>query len=448
MKKKLLVLFLSFSTLIVAAQDRGVETDLARLERIRIEREMDSLSIEERESRRGLGKVAYKFGGRLEARLYNDSYKLIESRDGLLPIMPVAPSYNDNGNDINKNNKTRFSVFSSRLTFGVSNIKIGKAVASAYIEGDFIGMADNSIQLFRMRHAFAKFSWEKDELLIGQTNNLSCVDEIFPNTVMIGAKPFNIVHRGPQVRYTHSFKPTIKLLVAAEYYNPSHIPTGPKDAQHNAGYPNLQMQMKFGDTNSVFGGFTGGVKFLEPRSVDSNNNQISKIVTSYSASGFFKVNFDGYKLSLYSIYGSNLSGLGFIGGYGKLKSDSADGNFGYANTYSMSSWIDIETPSYNKFKFGFFAGRQLNFGSKKEMDLEKNSDGEFKYGYFLRNDAVWVNGISGRVYYEPMKNITVGLEYLYLTALWGKEFDNYYKAIKTHPVTSNNRIELLLRFSF
>lgn len=449
MKKLLLLLFVVSSS--VYAQN-GVETDLAKLERLKIESELDSLKKitgEEALSKRGEKKVQYKFGGRVEGRMFYDSHKLIESRNGVLPGMPTAPNYDPNGNDLNQVNSLRFTVFSSRLNFGVNNIRLGKngGVASAYIEGDFLGMADSYVQLFRLRHAYMRFTWERDELLIGQTNSLFSVEEAQPNTVDFAMKAFQIIHRAPQIRYKRKISSNVNFLVMAEFYNPSHIPVGPKDAQINACLPDLQAQFQFGDPSRVFGGITGGVKFLKPRTVTSDNYKSTKTVTSYSVNGFFKANIDSYTITLFGIYGSNLSGLGYIGGYGKLKDDLRSGDYGYANTYSAATWVDLETPFFNKFKFGFFAGYQQNLGSKKEMDLKK-TNGAFDYGYFKDNDAVWVSGLAPRVFYNPIKSLLVGLEYAYTTAVWGKKFDNYYKATETFPKTSNNRIELLVRFSF
>lgn len=438
MIKKLLTLLLFTTTISVFAQN-GVETDLARLERLRVKYELDSLenkigkeNLEDRDKE----KVEHKFGGRIDARLYYDSHDVIDARDGLLLALPAAPTYDSKGQLSNANSKVRFSLFSSRINYGVSNIKVGEGVkASAFVEGDFMGSSDSYIQMFRLRHAYMKLTWEKDELLIGQASSLSFVDEAQPNTVLFGAKPFNIVHRGSQIRYTRTILPMIKVMVAAEYYT-SHKAAGTSDAQANAGLPDLQTRIQFGDPSTILGGITAGVNFLKPYAEDSNGSKLTEISTAYNLSGFLKVNMDGYTLTAFTMYGTNLSSFGFIGGYG----ERADSD-GFTSTRTHVSWIDIESPTFNNFKLGFFAGYQANLGSKNQFSSISD-------GYFNNGDVLWSSGLSPRIYYSPIKRVTFGLEYTYLAAVWGKEFDKYYKATSEYDKVFNNRVEMLFRFTF
>ena len=52
--------------------------------------------------------------------------------------------------------------------------------ASGKLEGDFFGNTQESIGLFRLRHAYAQLAWEKSSLTLGQTWYPSFVPEVFP----------------------------------------------------------------------------------------------------------------------------------------------------------------------------------------------------------------------------------------------------------------------------
>ncbi|MFI3261791.1 MAG: hypothetical protein R3Y26_02660 [Rikenellaceae bacterium] len=437
-KKLLSLLFLT--TAVSSFAQEGVETDFARLERLRVEAEIDSLEnvLAKRKelTSNDTDKVQHKFGGRIDARLYYDSHDVIDYRDGLLLALPAVPTYDSNGNLSNSNSQVRFSLFSSRLNYSVSNIKLGENVkASAFIEGDFMGSSDSYLQLFRLRHAYMKFTWEKDEVLVGQASSLSFVDEAQPGAILFGAKPFNIVHRGSQIRYTRTVLPKFKIMVAAEYYT-AHKATGPSDAQNNAGYPDIQTRLQFGDPNTVLWGVTAGVNFLKPYAEDDNGKKNTEVSTSYNVSGFLKAKVDGYTLTAFSMYGTNLSSFGFVGGYGEAANSD-----GFTSTRTHVSWVDLESPSFNNFKFGVLAGYQANYGSTKKFS-------NISEGFFNNGDLVWSSGISPRISYSPIPKVYIGLEYTYLTAVWGKEFDSYYKPISEYDKVFNNRVEMLFRFVF
>ena len=426
--KKILLLFV-FSFAVAALYAQGIETNEAK------------------ELKEKLRKVTFKVGGRIDARFSYDTYQSVTSRDGILYFFPKAPQFDRLGSDLNKEGELNFNLYSSRINLSVAGFRGLGADMSVFIEGDFMGSTTNYLQMFRLRHAYFKMVWPKNELLIGQTSHLTYVDEMQPNTVFFaGGVPFNSLNRGPQIRYTRVFSPNVKLLVADEMYG-GHNSVGPSDAQRKAAIPDMQVQMKFGNPDHIFGGFTVGYKFLKPRSVDNDGLKINKRVGSFDVNAFLQFILEGYRFQLWGIYGQNLSMLNMIGGYGKLLSDPTGGNYDYANTSTLSAWFDFQTPTFKGLQFGFFAGYQKNFGSNKPMDLAKK-DGVFQYGYFRDCNVTWFNRLSPRVYYYATKNLSFGIEYSYSVASWGETFNAYYEAEKSYPTSHNNRIEVLARFAF
>ncbi len=429
MKKLIVTLTVIFSGIACMAQDvsmtdrDSVKTETPREKRKKRERKFD-----------------YKLGGWLETRFIYNSYASKSPREQVLYYYPLAPDYGSDGRDINKSGRLSFSAFSSRLSFGIDNIKVGRASIGTYMEGDFLGSSDAFNHMLRLRHAYIDIAWSGNNFRIGQTNHLTSPEKMFPATVMFNAGvPFATLNRGPQIRYTHTFKHNINLSVAAEYYT-SHRAIGPENAQMNAAIPDIHAKVEFGDPGKIMGGITGGYKFLKPRTEDSEGNRSSTIVPSFDINAFLSFTLNDYKFKLWGIYGQNLTPYGIIGGYGKLLEESPYGDYRYGNIYGMSAWFDFTTPRYGDFDFGFFAGYQANLGSKKEIDPE--------IGYYRDCNLQWFNRLSPRIYYYMGKHLKFGLEYTYSSAQWMSVSDNKFKSIDNYDITGNHRVEFLARFIF
>lgn len=142
-------------------------------------------------------RVKFKFGGRIDAQLFHDSYTSKASNSGIFYYFPLAPEYNAQGQDLHRENSLRFGVANSRLRFTATAADILGGEAAGYVETDFMGSGSN-IGVLRLRHAYISLNWERSQLMIGQTNNLSVPEEVFPNTVAHGAgTPLNPQSRIP-----------------------------------------------------------------------------------------------------------------------------------------------------------------------------------------------------------------------------------------------------------
>lgn len=398
-------------------------------------------------------KIIYKFGGQIEFKSYFDDYRSKTSRFDLQYNYPLAPTFNANGVDINKNNSLNFSIMASRLTFSVSGFQLLKADVSSYIEADFLGSAESYLGMFNLRHAYFNLKWNKSSLLFGQTNHLTYIDEVSPGTVGFGAGyPFNTLNRGMLIRYTHKLAKNVDFLVAAEMYS-SHKPVGPANAQTQAGLPDLHAQLKFGDPNKIFGGITFGYKLFKPRTVDIAKNLISTTIGAYDVNAFFKATIGkGYTLKLWGIYGGNLTMLNMVGGYGKIAYATDNSNpvldYKYDNSRTLSAWVDFETPAFDNFKFAIFYGYQKSYGTADNIDVTKNSAGEYTNGYYRDPNLEWFTRIAPRVQYNLSKKLILGLEYNLTYSQWAKSIDSKLRTVDKYAVNHNNRIEVMAKFIF
>ncbi len=393
-------------------------------------------------------KVQYKFGGRLDLKVMYDTYKSKDARD-LLYFYPLEPNLNSAGQDLNEVGQLRFSPYATRLNFGVSNIQVGEATARIFVEADFFGSSEAYLQQFRLRHAYVRFDWERTSLLAGQTNNLNFLDEILSPAVDYGGGfPYYILNRGMQVRVDHRMGRSWTLRAAAEMFW-AHKPVGPTEAQVYSQLPALDAQLVYAPSDRFMAGVTAGVKFLRPRTVDASDRPISKTVTSYSLNAFFKaVSEDDHRFQFWGIYGSNLTHLNLLGGYGKLESCPTTGDYGYGNLYTFSAWFDYDVPISEQWRAGVLFGYQENLGSKQALDITTDAAGNYLYGYYTDPNLLWFGRVAPRISFHPIPRMVIAAEYSYNPAQWGRSTDNYLQPTDLYDVVADNRVVLSFMYAF
>ncbi len=388
-------------------------------------------------------KAIYKFGGVLDLKMTYDTYQNKSARSAIY-FYPVAPTYDNAGHDLSSVDELIFTPYATKLNFSVSNLSVLNADTRIFIEGDFLGTSDSSNQMFRMRHAFVEFNWDKFTLLAGQTFNLNFVsDVVSPAVDMGGGFPYYVLNRGMQLRANYRATEMLELRVAAEMFE-QHKSVGPADAQINSGIPAVDAQIIVGDKSRLMGGLTVGTKYMRPRTVDESGFYTDKMIASYSISGFFKAVFNTYKLQAWGIYGSNLTHLNLVGGYGKVAGQPVSGDYDLANVRAMSTWIDFDAPLSEKLRYGVLFGYQENMGSNSALDISESN----KYGYFRDTDLEWAGRIAPRVNYYASPKLILGVEYSYNAAQWAKQVDEYMKPIERHELSVDNRFILSILYVF
>ena len=382
-------------------------------------------------------KITFKFGGRIDFFLLSDTYESKETCNGAQYFFPLAPLYNDKGENLNYVNRLRASVVPSRLNATVNVPELLRARGKGYVEIDFMGLSEATLGMIRLRHAFFSLEWQKTELLFGQTSHLAMVDEIAPNVVRSGGgNPIHPLSRPIQVQFHGKPSENITLSVAAALFSGE---TG--RAQSYALLPDLHLRFTAGDpADGFFGGVVGGYKLLKPRISTADGSRAEETTGSFDAAAFARYSFGrGYSLTAYGIRGGNLSPFDMLGGYASLHEDADRQDYRYANVGSYSAWLDFETRRFSGWSMGIFGGIQQYTGSSKDISV---------YGSNIRYygiEGFW--HISPRVWYTYRK-LSFGLEYLLSSAKWARTFDDRYKATDSYSPTYNNRVVLLARFAF
>lgn len=381
-------------------------------------------------------RVQFKFGGRIDVQAFSDSYQSKTSNNGIFYYFPLAPSYTSQGTDINRENSLRFGVANSRLSVSATASDILGGEAGGYVETDFMG-SGTLVGLLRLRHAYIRLSWQRSQLLLGQTNNLSMAEEIFPNTVAHGAgTPLAPLSRIPQIRYTRQLGDLVRLSAALGMY------TGREsEAQAYGLVPDFAVRLSVGGPKALLG-VSGAVKSIRPRNLTVDSMRTTRRIAAFNASAFAMYRFGGgHQLSAFAMWGEDLSTLNMLGGYGPRLRDIRAGNpdYGYTTTRTLSLWVDFEAKIMKGWQPGLLAGWTKNLGSGREIDLIDASIPDKGIDWYLR--------LSPRLWYH-YRQLSFGLEYMYNLSSWGRSFDTHYRPTKRYPNSVNHRTTLLARFKF
>lgn len=105
----------------------------------------------------------------------------------------------------------------TRLNFAIKGPDAGGAKTSAFIEGDFRGVAGTRFQgtgYFTLRHAFMKFDWANTSILLGHTWQAWGLQPSF-NILSFSENHFNKgATRVPQIRLTQKFLKEFSMVLA------------------------------------------------------------------------------------------------------------------------------------------------------------------------------------------------------------------------------------------
>ena len=386
---------------------------------------------EKKESR-----VKLKFGGRIDAQVFTDTYESKSANSGIFYYFPVAPEYTDGGYDMNSENTLRFGVASSRFHLTATADDVLGGQAGGYVETDFMGVNGNLGSL-RIRHMYVNLKWKRSSLLIGQTNNLSVPEAGFPNTVSFGCgTPINPLSRIPQIRFSHKLGGWGELSAALGMYAGSE-----GESQAYGLVPDVAVRFTIGDDQTALS-LSGSVKSIRPRNMTADSMRTTERMTAFTASVFGVHTFGGgHQLTAFCMWGQDLSTLNMLGGYGPLLRDVESGtrDYGYVPTQALAVWVGFETKIMKGWQPGIFTGWIKNLGTSQPVDLTQASIPDQGIDWYYR--------LAPRIWYH-YKQLSFGLEYMYSLASWGRSFNAYYRPVERYANSQNHRLTLLARFKF
>lgn len=364
-------------------------------------------------------KFGIEFHGYVKTDILYDSRQTVDIREGHFLLYPQNELLDFDGNDINAKSKFNILSIQTRLTGKIIGPDAFGAKTSGLIEGAFFGNIDPNINVFRLRHAMAKLSWNKAELMIGQYWHPMFVTACYPGTVSFNTgAPFQPFTRNPQIRFTKKIG-TINLS-GAVIEQVDFVSTGPngKSPKYliNSGIPELNIYLEYA-SDILLLGIGGNYKSLMPRlyieTSDSLNAQTvrtktSEKVTGISAFSYLKITTEPLTYKLYGVLGQMMYSMTGLGGYTEkevIYMDFApappDGfpnqritNITYTPISTLSVWADIHTNG-NQWQFGLFGGYTKNLGSKDALLAGGNvyaRGANINYIYRISPRVIYTNG--------------------------------------------------------
>lgn len=337
------------------------------------------------------------FSGFVKTDMMYDSRQVVSLREGHFLLYPQNEKLDINGEDIN--GKSSFNILSiqSRLIGKITGPDAFGAKTSAVLEGEFFGATDATINLFRLRHAFIKFEWDKISLLAGQTWHPLFITEMFPGVVSFNTGvPFQPFSRAPQIRIAFE-EDKIKFIAAAASQRDftSNGPDGFTSTYlRNSVVPNLHFQLQY-STADLFTGAGIDYKTITPRIVTSRGVKTDETISSLAFTGFLKLNFEPVTFKVQGVYGGNLADQVMLGGYAVSSVDTISGFEQYTNINTMTIWGEISTGK--EIEFALFGGFTKNLGAEYNIIGAYYSRGENIESVYRISPRVQFNSGKARI---------------------------------------------------
>lgn len=397
-------------------------------------------------------KTKFDFYGFVRNYASFDTRENLSSNSDQFNMIPKDESLNEYGDDLNKKADILLLSITTRLGLNITGPDFLGAKTSAKIESDFAGFGTSNTVL-RIRQAYAKLDWEKQNLLVGQAWH-PMIGDMMPDVFSLATgAPFTPFSRSPQIRYNHllgNFTLTATALYQFQYL--SYGPDANNLEKSSTSYefarkaiiPELYFQAMYKN-----GGFLAGagidILTLKPRTeyTDNNNQQVlsDELITSFSPTAFFSYKENNWGIKGRVTYAQNASHLNMLSGYGVTKVKE-NGEVEYGNLNSVTGWIDVTYKQKLKkgtLTYCLFGGYGKNFGGEDDF---VSSSMMYVRGY-KNIDNFW--RVSPSILYTH-NAMQIGLEYEPTTVNYGTmKADGSVK--DTHAVT-NHRICALMKYNF
>lgn len=301
-----------------------------------------------------------------------DTRQSAQVREYHLNLWPLDEKLDANGDDINAAGASNFLSVVSRLGVKASGPDVWGAKVNGVLEGDFFGNTQQSIALFRLRHAYAKLEWKKTALTFGQTWYPTFIPEVFPGVANFSTGiPFNPFGWATQFRIDQKLNDKFSFSFIA--YKDREFGAFPADGNQNSPVYNSIIPAMHGKiefrNKTILAGL--GAEFypnkplieavISPALPASGSNpavpavikKSTETLNSTSVVAYFKYNNEKFHIKAYGISGENLHHLVMLGGYASYANGTNP--VSYEGIKTNSCWFDIAS-NHKKTAPGLFFG--------------------------------------------------------------------------------------------
>ena len=366
--------------------------------------------------------------GFVNPHYYADRRSVVGGREDMMLFYPKPIVRDSLGRDINDGWQANMLAITARLGLTINGPDMLGAKTSAYIEGDFTGSTNATINDLRLRHAYIDLNWEHHRLLAGQYWYAMVIHEIMPMTNPLNmGSPFHCYARQPQVRYEYH-NGSLEAVAVAQWQldNKSQglLNGAPTDAAGNTAFSrhslipefNLQLRLNTGD---FFYGAAINLKTIQPQ-VQTNYTAVrpsTDLYSSFSWSLFGKAKLGPITIKAQTLLNNSLYEGCSLGGYLML----ADSTF--KDWHFNTVWLDIERNT-GHWRPGLFVGfaKNLDYGNTDFVHcFGRGHDLEYLWRIQPRLTYTTLKGLSftGEAEYtragydEPVGNLRLSLSMVY-----------------------------------
>ena len=344
--------------------------------------------------------------GFVNPHYYADSRSVVGGREDMMLFYPKPILLDSLGNDINDGWQADMLAITARLGLTVKGPEMLGANTMAYIEGDFTGSTNATINNLRLRHAYLRLYWDSHELTVGQYWYAMVVHEIMPmtNPLNMGA-PFHCYARQPQVRYEYHLDGFEAVAVAQwQLDNISQgllngAPTSSTQFARHSLVPELNAQLRY-RKGALFVGAAVNTKTIQPVVNTAGVASDGSLYTSVSYSVFGSLTLKGVTFKAQTLLNNSLYEGCSLGGYLML----ADGTF--EDWHFNTVWLDVERNT-GHWRPGLFMGyaKNIDYGNHAGMTI-------FGRGHDM--DYLW--RVQPRLTYKTLKGLDFTAEAEYTMA--------------------------------
>lgn len=295
--------------------------------------------------------------------LFADTRQVVSGREGMMLFYP-KPVYPDtDGNDLNAEPSLNMLSITARLNLTIQGPDVLGAKTKGFVEGDYTGATDGSINMFRLRHAYIDLRWQKGELLMGQYWYPLVVEEIMPGTqpLNMGA-PFHPYARYTQIRGYYRGLGNLELMGVAAFQldNKSQGPEGSSTVYlKRSMLPELNFQLRYVGER-LFAGAAANLMWTVPHNTTINaaGNTLAyhQKYFSYSLSLFGKYRWDHWTVKAQTLLNDNLYEGCTLGGFTERSYFDGDiQQYSYSPFRFTTVWLDFGKTD-GRWCPGIFAG--------------------------------------------------------------------------------------------
>jgi len=396
-------------------------------------------------------KWQYKFHGFVNPVMWADSREVVAGREGMMLFYPKPVVKDGNGVDKNGDPSLNMLAITARLNLAVQGPDVLGAHMLGYVEGDFTGPTDATINTLRLRHAYIKMDWGKQSVLAGQYWYPMVIHEIMPMTqpLNMGA-PFHPYARYNQVRYAANMGKMEAVAVAAfQLDNKSKGPNGGSTEYiRKSMAPEMNLQLRYkGDR--LFAGVAANLLSVRPRSIDDLGNHVDTRYNSMSFSIFGKYRWNNWTFKAQTLLSDNLYEGCTMGGYIEntmLDTIANSCSYSYKPFSWTTVWVDLSR-NVGKWRPALFLGYGIN---NNFDDIYSVNDKDYGRGFDMK--SIW--RVQPRINYVAGHGLTFMFDVEVTNALYGKkvwnddEKNNYHFEADAENNPTNVRLILGAQYDF